>query len=90
MSKRLFIGNLPFSMTEASLKALFEIAGPVVSVRIVVDRETNRPKGFGFVEFEGSEAASVAIAEFSGRNIAGRDLVVTEARPREAAGYARR
>ena len=90
MSTRLFVGNLPFSMTEDSLKALFEIAGPVAYVRIVVDRETQRPKGFGFVEFERPEAATTAIAEFSGRMIAGRALVVSEARPREAAGAARR
>jgi len=90
MPKRLFVGNLPFSMTEDSLRTLFEIAGPIASVRIVVDRETQRPKGFGFVEFERPEAASTAIAEFSGRTIAGRALVVSEARPREAVGAARR
>ncbi|HTV92363.1 MAG TPA: RNA-binding protein [Verrucomicrobiae bacterium] len=90
MLKRLFVGNLPFSMTEAGLKELFEIAGPVVSARIIVDRETQRPKGFGFVEFERSEAASAAIAKFSGTSIGGRVLIVTEARPREAAGSARR
>jgi cold-inducible RNA-binding protein len=90
MSTRLFVGNLPFSMTEDSLKALFEIAGPVAMVRIVIDRETGRPKGFGFVEFEQPEAATTAIAEFSGRTIAGRALVVSEARPREAAGAPRR
>ncbi|HTU71345.1 MAG TPA: hypothetical protein VMF11_13630 [Candidatus Baltobacteraceae bacterium] len=90
MSTRLFVGNLPFSMTEDGLKALFEIAGPVTFVRIVIDRETGRPKGFGFVEFERPETATIAIAEFSGRTIAGRALVVSEARPREAAGAARR
>jgi len=90
MSTRLFVGNLPFSMTEDGLKTLFEIAGPVAFVRIVVDRETRRPKGFGFVEFERPEAAAAAIAEFNGRTIAGRALAVSEARPREAVGAARR
>ena len=90
MSTRLFVGNLPFSMTEDSLKALFEIAGPIAFVRIVIDRETGRPKGFGFVEFERPESAASAIAQFSGRTIAGRSLVVSEARPREAVGTARR
>ncbi len=90
MSRRLFVGNLPFSMTEDGLKDLFEVAGQVVSVRIIVDRETQRPKGFGFVEFENVEAASAAIAQFCGRSIAGRALVVTEARPREAVGPAQR
>ena len=90
MSTRLFVGNLPFSMTEDGLKALFEIAGPVAFVRIVIDRETRRPKGFGFVEFERPEAATRAIAEFSGRTIAGRALVVSEARPREPVGAVRR
>jgi len=90
MSTRLFVGNLPFSMTEDSLKALFETAGPVAFVRIVIDRETGRPKGFGFVEFERPEAAATALAELSGRTIAGRALVVSVARPREAAGAARR
>jgi cold-inducible RNA-binding protein len=85
VEKRLFVGNLPFSMTETDLKALFEIAGPVASARIVVDRATNRPKGFAFVEFERSDSASAAITEFSGRVIAGRQIVVSEARPREMA-----
>jgi RNA recognition motif-containing protein len=82
MSKTLFVGNLPYSMTEDDLRALFEASGRVVSVRVVVDRETRRPKGFGFVEFDAPNAADAAIAELSGRMIDGRELVVNEARPR--------
>ena len=54
MSKTLFVGNLPYSMTEDRLRTLFEASGTIVSARIVIDRETQRPKGFGFVEFRGS------------------------------------
>lgn len=90
MPKTLYVGNLPYSMTESSLKVLFETAGTVVAVRVVVDRETQRPKGFGFVEFEETSAADLAIETFAGRNVGGRELVVNEARPREAVGFARR
>ena len=82
MSKTLFVGNLPYSMTEDDLRALFEASGPVISTRVVVDRETQRPKGFGFVEFDAPHAAGSTIAEFSGRLIDGRELIVNEARPR--------
>ena len=82
MSKTLFVGNLPHSMTEDGLRALFEASGRVVSARVVVDRQTQRPKGFGFVEFDAPYAADAAIAELSGRMIDGRELVVNEARPR--------
>jgi cold-inducible RNA-binding protein len=82
MPRTLFVGNLPFSMTEDSLKTLFEVAGTVVLARIVRDRETQRHKGFGFVEFETPDAANAAITEFAGRPIGGRSLVVNEARPR--------
>jgi RNA recognition motif-containing protein len=83
MSTTLSVGNIPFSTTEITLRALFETAGTVVAIRIVRDRETQREKDFGFVEFETASAAQVAIAEFSGPNIDGRPLVVKEARPRE-------
>ncbi len=82
MSKTLFVGNLPYSMTEERLRTLFEVSGTVVSARVLIDRETQRPKGFGFVEFEAPYAADAAIAELSGRQIEGRELIVNEARPR--------
>ena len=86
MSTTLFVGNLPFSMTEESLRMLFETTGTVLDTRIVRDRETQRHKGFGFVEFATANAAQAAIAEFAGRSIDGRTLIVNEARPREAVG----
>lgn len=90
MSKTLFVGNLPYSMTEDHLRALFEASGRVASVRVVVDRETRRAKGFGFVEFDAPNAADAAIAEFSGRMIEGRELIVNEARPRAFSQNGRR
>ena len=84
--KTLFVGNLPYSMTEDSLETLFEIAGTVASVRIVLDRQKQRPKGFAFVEFEAPDAADAAIAE---RRMGGRDLIVNEAQPREFSRGAR-
>jgi RNA recognition motif-containing protein len=90
MSKTLFVGNLPYSMTEDDLRALFEASGRVVSARVVVDRETQRPKGFGFVEFDAPCAADAAIAELSGRMIDGRELIVNEARPRPFSQSGRR
>jgi RNA recognition motif-containing protein len=82
MSKTLFVGNLPYSMTEERLIALFEPFGTIVSARIVIDRETERPKGFGFVEFEEPVAADAAIVKLSGHLIDDRELIVNEARPR--------
>jgi RNA recognition motif-containing protein len=90
VSATLYVGNLPYSMTEDSLKALFETAGTIVSVRLVRDRETQRPKGFAFVEYDAPNSAHTAIVEFSGRRIGGRELIVTEARPREMSGSSRR
>jgi RNA recognition motif-containing protein len=83
MSTTLFIGNLPYSITEDGLKTLFETVGTVVSVRIVRDKETQRAKGFGFVEYDREADAASAISEFAGRSLGGRQLVVNEARPRE-------
>jgi RNA recognition motif-containing protein len=87
MSTTLFVGNLPFSVTEEALRTLFGSAGPIVSTRVVRDRETQRHRGFGFVEYETVSAAKAAIAEFAGRHIDGRELVVTEARPRGGVGH---
>jgi RNA recognition motif-containing protein len=82
ISKTLFVGNLRYSITEERLRALFEASGSVISARVVLDQETQRPKGFGFVEFEAADMAAAAIAELSGRLVDGRELVVNEARPR--------
>ena len=90
MSKTLFVGNIPNSMTDDRLRTVFETAGTVISAHVVVDRETRRPKGFGFVEFDAPYAADAAIAEFAGRMVDGRELVVNEARPRAFSGSGRR
>ena len=81
---RLFVGNMPFRMTREELEDLFAQAGPVASVHIPTDRETGRPRGFGFVEMEDPTALVQAIQMFNGYSVSGRALVVNQARPREA------
>ena len=80
---RLFVGNLPFKMTRDELFDLFAQAGAVVSVHIPTDRETGRPRGFGFVEMEDEGSLDQAIQMFNGYSVDGRALVVNQARPRE-------
>ncbi len=80
---RLFVGNLPFRMTRDELFDLFAQAGAVVSVHIPTDRETGRPRGFGFVEMEDAGALEQAVQMFNGYSVSGRALVVNQARPRE-------
>jgi RNA recognition motif-containing protein len=81
---RLFVGNLPFRMTRDEVYDLFAQAGPVVSVHLPTDRETGRPRGFGFVEMEDPTSMEHAIQMFNGYSVSGRALVVNQARPREA------
>ena len=83
MSKKLYVGNLPFSATEATLTDWFSPFGDVDSARLITDRETGRSKGFGFVEFASDEDAEKAIAEMNGKEMDGRALTVNEARPQE-------
>lgn len=83
MAKKLYVGGLPYSTTEEELKSAFAEAGTVASVRIIVDRMTNRSRGFGFVEFENDADADKAIETFDGKEFGGRTLVVNEARPLE-------
>jgi RNA recognition motif-containing protein len=83
--KKLYVGNLPYSVTEESLKALFSEFGPVESVVLIKDRETGRVKGFGFVEFEVQADAEKAL-ELNGRDFEGRALKVNMAKPRESGG----
>lgn len=83
MSKKLYVGGLPYSVTETQLRELFEPFGGLESVTIISDKFSGRSKGFGFVEFESGEAADKAIAEVNGKEIEGRTLVVNEARPLE-------
>jgi len=85
MVKKLYVGNLPFSATETEIRDLFAEHGTVHSVRMVADRETGRPRGFGFVEMEGEEAEA-ACAALNGAQMGGRSLRVNEAREREGGG----
>lgn len=83
MGNKLYVGNLSFDTTEGDLQRLFEQAGKVVSCTIIMDRFTNKSKGFGFVEMGSQEEANKAIADFNGKDSNGRPLTVNEARPRE-------
>lgn len=86
---KLYVGNLPFKTTENDLRDLFAQHGDVASATIVMDRETGRPRGFGFVEFANDEHARAAMAALNGKNFDGRDLTVNEAKPREGGGGGR-
>jgi RNA recognition motif-containing protein len=79
----LYVGNLPYSTTEAQLRTLFSQSGEITAVTLITDRETGRSKGFGFVEMETEEQAQDAIRRFNGYSMNNRSLTVNEARPRE-------
>lgn len=80
----IFVSNLNFKMTEEQLKSEFEKFGDVSSTKIIKDRDSGKSKGFGFVEMPDAEDANAAIKELNGLTIDGREIVVNEARPREA------
>jgi RNA recognition motif-containing protein len=82
MNKRIYVGNLPYTANEDELRELFSQHGEVVSVSLVTDRETGRPRGFGFVEMPADDADE-AISALDGKDMGGRALRVNEARPRE-------
>jgi RNA recognition motif-containing protein len=87
MGTRLYVGNLPFSVDEATLRELFEQNGRTVTeVKLITDRDTGRPRGFGFVEMGSSEDADGAIRELDGYSLEGRPLKVNEARERQGGG----
>jgi cold-inducible RNA-binding protein len=81
---KLYVGNLPFSTSDEDLRQLFEQHGQVLSSSIVMDRETGRSRGFGFVEMADPEQGKAAITALHGTQMAGRDLTVNEARPKES------
>jgi cold-inducible RNA-binding protein len=91
LSKKLYVGNLTYNVNESDLEALFTPFGTVQSAQIIVDRDTNRSKGFGFVEMDTDPEAQAAIQALDGQDHDGRRLNVNEAKPREAravgAGY---
>lgn len=80
---KLFVRSLSYNTTEASLEELFATVGKVISAKIIMDRDTNRSKGFGFVEMSTDEEAQEAIKQLEGRELDGRAISVSEARPRE-------
>ena len=83
MAKKLYVGNLSYGMTDASLRELFAQSGTVESATIITDRMSGRSKGFGFVEMSSDKEAQATIDTFNGKEIDGRKLTVNEARPRE-------
>ena len=83
MAKRLFIGSLPWGVDDAKLAQLFSQAGTVVSAQVVMDRQTGRSRGFGFVEMSTDEEADAAVQNLNGTDVEGRKIVVNVARPRE-------
>ena len=81
MAKKLYVGGLSYNTTEDALKELFSQAGTVETATIIIDRMSNRSKGFGFVEMSSDEEAEKAIEMFNGKELDGRSLTVNEARP---------
>jgi RNA recognition motif-containing protein len=90
MSKKIYVGNLSFSSTEADLKDAFGRHGAVETVNVITDRETGRARGFAFIEMEDPTAADDAIRSLDGSDLGGRNIKVSEARPRrDGAGATR-
>ncbi len=83
MSKKIYVGNLSWNTTESNLGDLFAQYGEVISVNIITDRDTNRSKGFGFIEMADDDAAVAAISTFNGTELDGRNIRVNEAEDRE-------
>ena len=86
MGKKLYVGNLSYDVTDSSLQTMFEAYGAVRSAQIIMDRDTGRSKGFGFVEMDNDQEAQAAIAGLNGQQSGGRSLTVNEAKPREDRG----
>jgi RNA recognition motif-containing protein len=86
VAKKLYVGNLTFDTTDAQLETLFGAHGTVQSAQVIMDRDTGRSKGFGFVEMSNDNEAQTAIAALNGKEVNGRALTVNEARPREDRG----
>ena len=86
MGKRLYVGNLSYSVTEADLREVFAEGGNVEEVRVVLDRDTGRPRGFAFVEMASDAEATAAMQALNGRDVQGRAISVSEARERTGGG----
>ena len=89
MGQKLYVGNLSYDMTDSDLSNLFSAHGGVRSAQVIMDRDTGRSKGFGFVEMESAEQAQAAINALNGQEVNGRALTVNVARPREERGGGR-
>jgi RNA recognition motif-containing protein len=89
LSKKIYIGNLPFSSTEDELRAVFERHGRVESVNVITDRDSGRPRGFAFVEMDEASAADDAIRALDGSELGGRSIRVNEAQDRSGGGGSR-
>jgi RNA recognition motif-containing protein len=89
MAKKLYVGNLGYELTDSDLDKLFAAHGTVQSAQVIMDRDTGRSKGFGFVEMGSDQEAQAAIAALNGQQHQGRSLTVNEARPREGRGGSR-
>ena len=83
MAVRLYVGNLPYSVTQSRLQEMFSPFGALGEVTVISDKFSGRSKGFGFVEFENAEEAKAAIEKLNGTDIDGRNIIVNEARPKE-------
>jgi cold-inducible RNA-binding protein len=86
MGKKLYVGNLGYGVTDSDLTKMFEAHGTVESAQIIMDRDTGRSKGFGFVEMKTDQEAQAAIAALNGQDSGGRALTVNEARPKSESG----
>jgi cold-inducible RNA-binding protein len=83
VAKKLYVGNLPYGFTDTDLQTMFSAHGSVQSAQVIMDRDTGRSKGFGFVEMGDGKEADAAIDSLNGQDVNGRKLTVNEARPRE-------
>ena len=86
MGKKIYVGNLSYSVTDGELEQMFGAHGTVQSAQVIMDRDTGRSKGFGFVEMSSDQEAQAAIAALNGAQSGGRSLTVNEAKPREDRG----
>ena len=86
MAMKLYVGNLAYSTTDSALQTMFGQFGEVVSAQVIMDRDTGRSKGFGFVEMSNEQSGQAAITGLNGKDVDGRQLTVNEARPREDRG----
>ncbi len=86
MAKKLYVGNLSYATSDSELQQMFEQFGTVQSAQIIMDRDSGRSKGFGFVEMGNDQEAQAAITGLNGKEVGGRSLTVNEARPREDRG----